>query len=147
MKFSSRAIYGMQAVLGLARRHGRGPTFLKDLAEAEGLPAGYLEQQLSLLRRSGIVQAVRGARGGYSLARKPSEITVLAVLVALEGPLVLAECPTGSGCCGNPEICALQELWAEGTRALNATFGAVSLADMVERHPAKDGEVLVGATA
>lgn len=137
MKFSSRVTYGMRAMVALGRLHGQGPTFLKDIAEAEGLPGTYLEQLMVPLRKGGIVQAVRGARGGYSLARNPSDISVLSILEALEGPLTLSDCPGGSGCCGDPEGCALQELWAEGSRALGDIYGGMTLAVLVERQRAK----------
>jgi Rrf2 family transcriptional regulator, cysteine metabolism repressor len=140
MKFSSRAIYGMRAMLALARTHGQGSTFLKDIVERENLPGTYLEQLMVPLRKAGIVQGVRGAKGGYTLSRPPAEISVLAILEALEGPLNLAECPSGSGCCRNPEACALQELWEEGSRSLQATYAGVSLAALLERQQDKESE-------
>jgi len=143
MKFSSRAIYGMRAMLALARLHGHGSTFLKDIAEAEGLPGTYLEQLMVPLRKGGLVQAVRGAKGGYTLAHPPAEISVLAILEALEGPLVLADCPSGSGCCGKPDACALQELWAEGSQALNGIYGNLSLAALAERQRAKESHPVI----
>ncbi|WP_306602002.1 Rrf2 family transcriptional regulator [Geothrix sp. 21YS21S-2] len=142
MKFSSRAIYGMRALLALGRLHGQGPTFLKDIAEAEGLPGTYLEQLMVPLRKGGIVQAVRGARGGYTLARNPADISVLAILEALEGPLTLSDCPGGSGCCGKPEACTLEDLWAEGSRALGDIYGGISLAALVERDRAKRSDAV-----
>jgi Rrf2 family protein len=138
MKFSSRAIYGMRAMLALARTHGQGSTFLKDIVEREGLPGTYLEQLMVPLRKSGLVMAVRGAKGGYTLAHHPADITVLAILEALEGPMVLAECPSGSACCGSPDTCTLQELWAEGSQALNQLYQGVSLAALLERQRAKE---------
>jgi Rrf2 family protein len=138
MKFSSRAIYGLRAMLALARVHGQGSTLLKDIVEREGLPGTYLEQLMVPLRKAGIVQGVRGAKGGYTLARSPAEIPVLEILEALEGPLNLAECPGGSGCCRKPEVCALQELWAEGTRALNGIYQGISLATLLERQQTKE---------
>lgn len=133
MKFSSRAIYGMRAMLVLARAHGKGSTFLKDIVERENLPGTYLEQLMVPLRKSGIVQAVRGAKGGYTLSANPAEISVLSILEALEGPMNLSDCPGGSGCCGKPETCALQELWEEGGRALRQVYQNVSLAALLER--------------
>ena len=124
-------------MLVLARAHGRGSTFLKEIVEREHLPGTYLEQLMVPLRKAGIVQAVRGAKGGYTLARHPAEITVLSILEALEGPLNLADCPNGPSCCGEPEACALQELWAEGSRALEAVYGNLSLAAVLERQRAK----------
>lgn len=138
MKFSSRAIYGLRAMLALARVHGQGSMLLKDIVEQEGLPGTYLEQLMVPLRKAGIVQGVRGARGGYTLSRNPAEIPVLAILEALEGPLGLAECPGGSGCCKKPEGCALQELWDEGTRALSGIYQGISLAGLLERQQSKE---------
>ena len=138
MKFSSKVLYGMRAMLALARAHGQGSTFLKDIVERENLPGTYLEQLMVPLRKAGIVQGVRGARGGYTLSRSPAEIPVLAILEALEGPLNLAECPAGSGCCKKPEGCALQGLWEEGSRALNALYQGISLAALLERQQAKE---------
>ena len=140
MKFSSRAIYGMRAMLALARTHGHGSTFLKEIVERESLPGTYLEQLMVPLRKAGIVQAVRGAKGGYTLARNPADITVLSILEALEGPLNLADCPSGSGCCGKPDTCALQELWAEGSRAILAVYQGISLAALLERQRAKESD-------
>lgn len=125
-------------MLALARTHGRGSTFLKEIVERENLPGTYLEQLMVPLRKAGIVQAVRGAKGGYTLARNPAEITVLSILEALEGPLNLADCPSGSGCCGKPDACALQELWAEGSHALNAIYQGISLATLLERQRTKE---------
>ena len=140
MKFSSRAIYGIRAMVALARNHGQGPTLLKDIVEREHLPGTYLEQLMVPLRKGGLVQGVRGAKGGYTLSRPPSEISVLGILEALEGPLTLADCPGGSGCCGHPETCVLHELWEEGTEALNTIYQGVSLAALLERQQSKESE-------
>ena len=62
------------------------------------------------------------------------------ILEALEGPLNLAECPSGSGCCKKPEGCALQELWEQGSKALNDIYQGISLAALLERQQAKESE-------
>jgi len=124
--------------VALARTHGQGSTLLKEIVERENLPGTYLEQLMVPLRKAGIVQGVRGAKGGYALSRPPGEIPVLAILEALEGPLSLAECPGGSGCCRKPEGCALQELWAEGSKALNDIYRGISLATLLERQQEKE---------
>ena len=123
----------MRAVLALARHHGQGSVYLRDIAAREHLPGTYLEQLMMPLRRAGIVLGVRGAKGGYALSRPPEEIPVLAVLEALEGPLRLAECPTGSGCCGCPGTCVLQGLWEEGRVRLAEAYQGVTLATLVAR--------------
>jgi len=146
MKLSSRAMYGTRAMLALARAHGQGTVLLKDIVEREGLPGTYLEQLMVPLRKAGLVQGVRGARGGYALSRPPGEITVLAILEALEGPLQLAECPTGPGCCHKLMGCALQDLWEEGSRALGAIYAAISLGELLERQRAREAEAAFNYT-
>jgi len=138
MKFSSRSIYGMRAMVALAKAHGHGSTLLKEIAEREGLPGTYLEQLMVPLSKSGLVRGVRGAKGGYTLARNPAEIPVLSILEALEGPLHLADCPAGSGCCGNPDTCALPELWNQGSQALVRLYHGISLAALLERQRDKE---------
>ena len=140
MKLSSRAIYGMRAMLALARAYGQGSTFLKEIVEQENLPGTYLEQLMVPLRKAGIVQGVRGARGGYTLSRAPAQIPVLEILEALEGPLCLVECPAGPGCCRKPESCALRELWADGSRILGDLYRGVSLGDLLERQRSLDAQ-------
>ena len=125
-------------MLVLARAHGRGSTFLKDIAVQERLPGTYLEQLMVPLRKAGIVQGIRGAKGGYSLAKPPAEIPVLAILEALDGPLTLAECPVGGSCCGKTHLCALQDLWGEGSQALCTLYQGISLATLLERQVAKE---------
>ena len=125
-------------MLALARNHGQGSIFLKDIVERERLPATYLEQLMVLLRKAGIVQGVRGAKGGYTLSRPPAEIPVLVILEALEGPLRLAECPGGSGCCGQAETCALRGLWDEGGQSLATLYRGITLATLLERQQAKE---------
>jgi len=146
MKLSSRAIYGMRAMLALARAHGQGSVLLKDIVEQENLPGTYLEQLMVPLRKGGLVQGVRGAKGGYTLSRPPGEISVLAILEALEGPLLLAECPTGAGCCHKGQGCALRDLWEDGSHALGATYGSVSLGELLARQRAKDAETACNYT-
>lgn len=138
MKLSTRSTYGMRAMLALAQHYGQGPIMVKEIAERQNLPATYLEQLMVLLRKAGLVSATRGAHGGYILTRSPMDMTIAEIIEVLEGPLDLAECPSGAGCCGQPESCALQDLWREGSQALYATFAAITLANLVERQRAKE---------
>ena len=84
---STKGIYGLAAVFELAVRWDEGPIQIKDIAERHSIPQHYLEQLLVSLRRNGITASFRGTQGGYRLADHPDNITVRAVLEALEGPL------------------------------------------------------------
>ncbi|HPM25338.1 MAG TPA: Rrf2 family transcriptional regulator, partial [Phycisphaerae bacterium] len=73
MKLSTRSTYGMRAMLELALAVGQGPVMVREIAERQRLPATYLEQLMVLLRKAGLVNATRGAHGGYALAREPRD--------------------------------------------------------------------------
>src|SRR5438477_3351853 len=92
LQVSQRTHYGLRAMTELAKAYGQGRRSLAQIAAAEHLPAGYLEQLAMPLRRAGLIEGTRGAHGGYELARPPAQMTVGAVMRALEGPVAPVEC-------------------------------------------------------
>lgn len=82
---STKGTYGLAAMYQLARHHGRGHLHIREIAELAKIPQNYLEQILAILRKEGLIQSIRGAGGGYLLARHPSDITVFSILSVLEG--------------------------------------------------------------
>jgi Rrf2 family cysteine metabolism transcriptional repressor len=84
---SAKGAYGLYAMMELTRTHRGDSVQIKDIADARDIPQHYLEQLLVTLRKAGFVKSFRGTNGGYALARPPSEITVLDILTALEGPI------------------------------------------------------------
>ena len=99
MKLSTRAHYGLRAVVAIAKLAKNGePVSVNDIATSEGLSDTYLEQLVSKLRRAGILRSYRGARGGYELVKDPDSITVTEVLEAAGEKLVFPECTTEEGC-------------------------------------------------
>src|SRR5213594_1547420 len=103
MMFSTRAEYGVRVMVELARRGDEEPVSLAEIADGDGLPLAYLEHLAARLRKAGLVQSRRGARGGYLLARPADEITMAEVVEALEGAIAPIECitadPNGSIVC------------------------------------------------
>ena len=84
MRISTRGRYGLRAMVELALAFGQGPVPLKEIATKQGLSEHYLEQLMGSLRKAGIVKSVRGAQGGYQLAKDPAEISTGEVLRVLE---------------------------------------------------------------
>jgi Rrf2 family protein len=85
LRISAKGEYAIKAVLDLALHHGRGLIPIQEIAERQGIPQRYLEQVLLALKREGLLTSKRGASGGYHLTRPPDDITVGAVLRAVEG--------------------------------------------------------------
>ena len=134
MKISSKGDYGLRAVVDLAQHHEAGsPVQVKDIARRQQIPEEYLGQLMVGLRRAGLVHSVRGAAGGYLLARPPAEITVAQVLETLEGPLALVDGlsgppPSDAGRRGPGG--AIRELWWEATQAATRVLSACSIEDL-----------------
>ena len=95
MKITTRGRYGIRLMADIAK--GEGAASVKSIAEHEGISESYLEQIVAILRRAQLVRSVRGASGGYVLARPPDSITVGDMLRALEGTLAASDC--GDGAC------------------------------------------------
>lgn len=87
MKISTKGRYGLTIMMELASRYGEGPTSLKSIAEKHSLSEHYLEQLIAPLRNSGLVKSVRGAYGGYILAKDPKDVNAGDIIRILEGPI------------------------------------------------------------
>ena len=132
MKLSTKGKYGLYAMFYLAQHEGSGPQPLKAVAEI-GVPEDYLEQLLGNLRRAGLVTTVRGAQGGYQLAKAPEHITVGDIIDATEGPLSISECISDEGCCHRSGECRTRRVWEYLSNSINGLLQSISLRDMLEQ--------------
>ena len=123
----------------LASHYGEGAIELKEIAKRENISAKYLEQVIIPLRTAGLVKSVRGSKGGYSLAKRPSEISLKDVVEVLEGPIRLVDCLADSKTCRKIQSCVTREIWNEATNAINRVLGSVTLEEMVNRRMQKEG--------
>jgi len=126
-------------MLELACRFGEGPIDLREIAGKQNISPKYLEQVIIPLRASGLVKSVRGSRGGYSLAKHPSEITVNDVIEVLEGPIDLIECLKDARVCQRSSFCVTRDLWEEVSRAIDGIFRSITFEEMVRRQREKEG--------
>jgi len=139
MRLSTRGLYGLYAMVELGLRYGQGPVMLRDIARHQNIPEKYLEQLIRLLRKARLVRSVRGAHGGYLLARHPKDINLLEVVEALEGPLTLLDCIERPEGCARIPFCATHDVWVEVVEALRSRLERWTLADLVARQREKEG--------
>jgi Rrf2 family protein len=141
MIFTTKAEYGVRFLIQLGRQGGGGaPVSLKAVAEAENLPIAYLERIVALLKKGGLVAATRGAHGGYVLARPAEEITMDAVVLALEGAIAPMDCffddRDGKVLCSHGEDagggCATKLLWTRVQMGVIRSLQRTTLAELVE---------------
>ena len=139
MTFSAKTEYGVRLMVALGRAQ-EGPTSLKAIAEAEGLPLSYLEHVVASLKRAGLVTASRGAHGGYRLARPAADIAMDEVVLALEGAIAPMECfvhvPTERVACSHPgessAACSTRLLWMRVQSGVVRALQGTTLAELVE---------------
>lgn len=126
--------YAVRALIELARceeTEAGKPVPLGEIAVAREIPLQFLEQVFATLRRSGIVRSRRGASGGYSLARPAAKISVLDVVVALDGVPSPAECT--QGLCERVDECGAASVWIEAQQALERVLDATTVEDLLAR--------------
>jgi Rrf2 family protein len=143
MMFSTKAEYGVRVMVELARRAGKGPVPLAEIAAHDGLPLAYLEHLVARLRKAGLLDSRRGAHGGYLLARPPQEITMAEVVEALEGSIAPIECISeaadGSIVCSRESagegetfhVCPTKLLWTRVRFSIVRTLQETTLASLV----------------
>jgi Rrf2 family protein len=139
--FTTKAEYGVRLLIQLGRRQGQPPVSLKAIAEEESLPLAYLERIAALLKKAGLLTATRGAHGGYLLARRPEEITMDAVVLALEGAIAPMDCffddRDGRVSCAHHDEsdqghCATKLLWTRVQLGVIKSLQRTTLAELVE---------------
>ena len=120
LAITAKSPYALRALVELARAGDAAPVPLREIARRRDLPIQFLEGLFGTLRRAGMLESQRGAKGGYSFARPPAEVTVLEVVELLEGELG-AEARVAGG------------VWAEAADALRSVLRGVTVAEVAER--------------
>ena len=131
MRFTTKTEYGLIGLVYMANQYGRQDVFtLKEISQKERYPLPYLEKIFQSLRAAGIVDARHGNQGGYVLARKPSEITLKAIIEALEGGTFDVFCDTSERekiVCTHLCLCGMKPVWKATRTVLDNLYGSISL--------------------
>lgn len=135
MKLSTKGRYGLRAVVDLALNSEDEAVALSSIAERQGISISYLEQLIAKLKKAGIVNSIRGAQGGYVLAKKPEEISVGDILRALEGdlnPVDCAEIEGSSNTCVGANSCVTKYVWMRISDSINNTVDTMLLSELLK---------------
>ena len=127
MKLSTKGKYGLRAIIDLARFSEKEPVSIGCIATRQKLSERYLEQLFALLKKAGLVKSIRGASGGYVLARDASEISVGDVLRALEGNLEPVRCAAFYS-----DECVTKYVWQKINDSINKTVNEIKLDELVK---------------
>jgi Rrf2 family protein len=132
MKLSTRSQYGVRLMLALAENYGRGYIYLKDIAKSEGISEKYLSLLTIPLKGVGLINASRGVRGGYTLARPPSDTNLKEIVDALEGDSCLVDCVKNLTACPRVPICASRDIWVLLGGKIDETLSSFTLEQLVQ---------------
>lgn len=131
MKISTRAEYGIRALIDLAEHYGQGPVHSHAIAERQGLPEPYLNQLMTTLRQAGLVTSKRGPAGGHTLSRPPVEISLREAFGVLEGTTAPWWCvEVDDPDCEYAPECGLRPVWRAIQVAAEGVLDRLTLADL-----------------
>lgn len=131
MLVSKGTDYAVRAMIDLASSPDGERTITEDIAERQEIPVAFLSKVLARLSQAGLVRASRGAAGGVSLARPAEEISLLDIIEAVQGPLVINTCTDPYDHCDKQEECGAHTAFLSAQRSMERIFRDTKLADMV----------------
>ncbi|BCN31599.1 RrF2 family transcriptional regulator [Anaeromicropila herbilytica] len=142
MKLSTKGRYGLRAVVDLALNSESEAVSLSSVAERQSISISYLEQLIAKLKKAGIVNSIRGAQGGYVLAKSADQISVGDILRALEGdlnPVDCAEIMGGDTTCSSSDLCVTKYVWKRISDSINSAVDEILLSELVKESKAVHG--------
>lgn len=134
MKLTTKGRYGLRLMLDLAIHEGSGPILLKDIASRQNLSEKYLWSLIAPLKAGGYLRSMRGAKGGYMLAKRAEEITLKDIVTTLEGNLCLVDCVYDDNFCNRSANCISHCVWRDISEQVSAIFENITLASMLKTY-------------
>lgn len=136
LKLSRLTDYAAVVMAQIARYPDR-PHAAADLAADVQLPSPTVRKTLKMLVRAGLLTSLRGAQGGYQLARPASRITAAEIIAAIEGPVAMTECSQAEGDCELVDTCGVADNWQRVSLAIRTLLESVTLAHLADTAPLK----------
>lgn len=132
MKISTKGRYGVRILLDLASHRDDGaPRLIRDIAASQQISEKYVSTLIVALRRAGMVESIRGMKGGYRLTRDPKRITLLEVVEVMEGPVCVVHCVDHPGRCRRHEGCSVRGVWNRLNEQIRAGMRKIALQQLV----------------
>lgn len=138
MKLSTKSRYAVRLMVNLTFAYQKGPVQLNEIAKREEVSEKYLSQIVILLRGAGLIQSVRGAKGGYLLSKTPSQITVKDIVEVMEGGLNIVDCLSDDKYCKRSQTCITKNVWDKVTSSISKTLEEISLENLADQVQDKD---------
>ncbi len=131
-KLSRGAEYAIRGLLHLAIKPSGEISYLDEISKAQDVPKPYLAKIFQYLSRKGFLKSYRGPSGGFTLLKSPEDITLLDIIVAMEGPIHLNDCLIHKGYCRRDDMCPVHDVWRMAQKQFLDFLASWSLADLVK---------------
>ena len=141
MRLTTKGRFAVTAMIDVAMHNAEGPVTLAGVADRQKISLSYLEQLFGKLRRSGLVDSVRGPGGGYNLARPAAEVSIAEIVKAVDEPLDATQCG-GKENCHDDRRCMTHDLWATLNEKMHEYLSSVSLGDLIAHQAGKPVAVI-----
>ena len=141
MKISTKGRYGLRILLDIVLNGASLPRLARDIATSQNISEKYISRLVIDLRKAGFIKSIRGAKGGYRMARFPEDITLLEIVETMEGRTSIVDCVLQPDACIKVGGCAVHQTWAEINRKIREVLGEVTLKDIADKHR-QDGRAL-----
>jgi Rrf2 family transcriptional regulator, cysteine metabolism repressor len=140
MKMSTKGRYGLRVMIELAANHGHGPMLAETIAKNQAISSKYIHVLVGGLRAAGLVRTVRGPSGGYELAKRPSSVTALDVITAMEGRSAPVDCILDASSCARAPGCAARDVWCEVASAVDRVLSGLTLDRLAARQRSRQDD-------
>ncbi len=131
MKISTKGRYGVRILLDLALHENDEPRLLRDISASQQISEKYISRLIIALREAGMVRSIRGAHGGFRLAKAPADLTLLDVLEVMEGPISIVNCVESPGKCPKSRDCGTREIWDRLNAEIRESMRKITLQDII----------------
>ena len=132
MLFTKKVDYSIRAMLYLSTKPNSNPVYLREISETNGISRQFLAKIFPELIREGLVKSYRGSQGGFTLAKDPSEITIIDIISAVRGPIAISKCLQQDSQCKYENSCKVQNLWKKAQEHLIMILNKTTIADLTE---------------
>lgn len=138
MRFTAKTEYAVRAIIEIALTETeQKPAQVREIASRQAIPERFLEQVMAALKKAGLIESIRGAQGGYRLAKHPEKITLADIIQAIEGPMQVMECLAedfDNPKCNQADLCAVRDVWKSVQSALLEALDSITLAKLTSKY-------------
>ncbi len=134
MKISTKGRYGLRILLDLATHVSEKPRLIRDIAESQQISEKYISRLIVDLRRARLVRSVRGANGGFHLAKSPKEITLLEILETMEGTISIVDCILAPEKCPRNHNCTARGIWSNLNEGIRDMMRTITLEEIIKAY-------------